>query len=129
MTTAVTISHVEYIKKGVVRQRWDFTASGFGNDLHIPDYEQVTVQLVGIPTGAGNTSEIVIEGSNDGPTGTYTTLESVTGGSMSFVQAGTFQNGVVELQQKPLYIRPRADTVTSGVTGIHVIITAKANRG
>ena len=125
MATAVALGQSEYPLQGVVRTRWVFNASGHGTDLTAPNMPYMTVHVAGVPSGAGNTSNIVIEGSNEGPTGAYYPLTSPTGGALSFGQGQAMgPNGIVRIEEPANYIRPRCATATSGVGNMTVVIVA-----
>jgi|TARA_Y100000310_G_scaffold325177_1_gene388259 hypothetical protein len=118
MATAIVISDGEYVSRGVYRQVWDWsattalaaTATGFGNPAVLSNYVELTVEVFG-PTG-GSTN-VLVEGALLA-TGPYHVLESVTSGAMNTNSAVTGK--LFTCRTTPIYVRPRASTVTGGAT-------------
>lgn len=108
-------THV-FISKGVVLSSWEATASGVGSALDGSGYPDKTVEVVG-PTGG--TTTLIIEGAMSA-TGPWTTLVDPQGNNLSFTN-----KGMEAILDNPRYIRPRAETVTSGAATILVKITSQ----
>lgn len=105
MATAVSLGYIQFISKGVAKAQWTITATGFGTPIAFPNLPDKTFHF--LPTTAGTTN-VVLEGSNFGPTGPYHTLKTAQGVAMSFATAALETVG-----ENPFYIRPRASTVTA----------------
>lgn len=121
MATGEFAAHHKMISRGVMRMQWVFTASGAGFAMNAPDLTDKTVHVVG-PTGG--TSQVVLEGSNDGSgaTAVWETLHDPQGNDLSTV------SGLIEtILENPQYIRPRAPTVTTGKS-IQVTIIARGGK-
>lgn len=116
------------ISRGVVQIDWaagaGWTASGdVGEAQAAHQYNDKAVQVRGT---AGTAWTVVIEGSNFA-TGPWGTLDSPLGSTLSFNQA---KQGVKQILENPVYVRPRLDAETAGAAStIAVRIIARSSLG
>ncbi len=128
MATAAFISGGVWIAPGVHRIQWTVTATGFSNSLVAPGLPEKVVHVRGFATVSTVSSRVVIEGSNDPPSGrpddatppTYITLTTPTDGDL--LVTGDL---VKVIRENPVHIRCRASTVTTGAN-LTVMIVSKA---
>ena len=107
------------LSRGVYIAEWTLTASVIGVEMNAPDYVDKTYEVHGLATT--NTSHVVIEGSNDAPSGIFQTAHDIDGTLLSFAS-----NSLGAIKENMLYLRPRASTVTTGAS-ITVRMVGTAN--
>ncbi len=100
----------------VVRTYALTTADHTGSSVRVPEWDEKSIQVCGTWGGA----TLVLEGSNDGVT--FSTLRDPQGIALSFTA-----DGLKQVLEKVLEVRPRLSVVGSGAAVSAILLTRRAN--